>query len=266
MPSVLTMTVDHDAATPLWAQLAGILRKQIQAGKLPSGRIIPSESTLMQEHELARGTVRKAIDVLVAEAWSNASRDAALSFASSGAVTVATTRGAVATFPYREGRVVTDARWGSMDDWPEWRFLRDVDRETTPDGRGRPLAIYDWPSGRIRVATMRLNADSQVVRKLGRDLEPDSLLKVEPEVSDRRPERLGPGPFPGAYDDFLCRPRRTTLSASDLMMCGCCVQFTHQRHRGTTLPTRQYPKTSGQFPRSSRTLVGKNARQAAKSV
>ena len=64
---MLTVTVDHDAATPLWAQLADILRGQIQAGKLPSGRVIPSESTLMQEHELARGTVRKAIDVLVAE-------------------------------------------------------------------------------------------------------------------------------------------------------------------------------------------------------
>ena len=64
---MLLVTVDHDAATPLWAQLADILRKQIRAGKLPSGRVIPSESTLMQEHEVARGTVRKAIDALVAE-------------------------------------------------------------------------------------------------------------------------------------------------------------------------------------------------------
>ena len=67
MPSVLLVTVDHDAATPLWAQLADILRKQIQAGKLPSGRVIPSESTLMQEHGVARGTVRKAIDALEEE-------------------------------------------------------------------------------------------------------------------------------------------------------------------------------------------------------
>lgn len=67
MPRVLIVTVDHDAATPLWAQLADILRQQISTGKLPSGRVIPSESTLMQEHEVARGTVRKAIDVLVAE-------------------------------------------------------------------------------------------------------------------------------------------------------------------------------------------------------
>lgn len=67
MPSVITVPVDHDAATPLWQQLADILRKQIERGKLPSGRVIPSETTLMQQHGLARGTVRKAIDALAEE-------------------------------------------------------------------------------------------------------------------------------------------------------------------------------------------------------
>jgi GntR family transcriptional regulator len=63
--------VDHDAETPLWLQLAAILRAQIRSGKLPPGRIIPSETTLMQEHGLARGTVRKAIDTLVDEGLVN---------------------------------------------------------------------------------------------------------------------------------------------------------------------------------------------------
>jgi GntR family transcriptional regulator len=65
MPSVIVVFVDHDAATPLWRQLADILRSQIESGELESGRVMPSEATLMQEHELARGTVRKALDVLV---------------------------------------------------------------------------------------------------------------------------------------------------------------------------------------------------------
>jgi DNA-binding GntR family transcriptional regulator len=56
--------VDHDAETPLWQQLAAILREEIQSGKLPPGRVMPSETTLMQEHDLSRGTVRKAIDAL----------------------------------------------------------------------------------------------------------------------------------------------------------------------------------------------------------
>ena len=65
------VTVDHEAETPLWQQLASILRMQIQSGELPPGRVIPSESTLMQQHGLARGTVRKAIDALVEEGLVN---------------------------------------------------------------------------------------------------------------------------------------------------------------------------------------------------
>ena len=65
------VSVDHDAETPLWLQLATILRAQIQSGELPPGRVMPSETTLMQEHGLARGTVRKAIDALVDEGLVN---------------------------------------------------------------------------------------------------------------------------------------------------------------------------------------------------
>jgi GntR family transcriptional regulator len=65
------VSVDHDAETPLWQQLASILRAQIQSGELPPGRVMASEATLMQEHGLARGTVRKAIDALVQEGLVN---------------------------------------------------------------------------------------------------------------------------------------------------------------------------------------------------
>jgi DNA-binding GntR family transcriptional regulator len=63
--------VDHDAETPLWIQLADIIREQIQSGELAPGRVVPSETTLMQEHGLARGTVRKAIDALADEGLVN---------------------------------------------------------------------------------------------------------------------------------------------------------------------------------------------------
>jgi DNA-binding GntR family transcriptional regulator len=68
---VLLVPVDHDAETPLWRQLADLLRSQIQSGELQAGRVMPSETTLMQEHDLARGTVRHAIDVLVEEGLVN---------------------------------------------------------------------------------------------------------------------------------------------------------------------------------------------------
>ena len=58
------MSIDPDAATPLWRQLADILRAKIESGELPAGRIMPSENTLSQEFGLARGTVVKALDSL----------------------------------------------------------------------------------------------------------------------------------------------------------------------------------------------------------
>jgi DNA-binding GntR family transcriptional regulator len=61
------VSIDPGAATPLWRQLADILRAQIESGELPAGRIVPSENTLSQQHGLARGTVVKALDALERE-------------------------------------------------------------------------------------------------------------------------------------------------------------------------------------------------------
>jgi hypothetical protein len=97
--------------------------------------------------------------------------------------------------------VVADVRWGSMGNWPEWRFRSDAGRETTWTREGDHTRYVIGLQARIRVATVRWKADSQMVRKFGRDPEHDILLKVELEASDRRSEWLGPGPFPGAYDD-----------------------------------------------------------------
>ena len=58
------MSIDHGAATPVYQQLAAILRARITSGELPPGRVLPSESTLMQEHGIARETARKAVRVL----------------------------------------------------------------------------------------------------------------------------------------------------------------------------------------------------------
>jgi GntR family transcriptional regulator len=58
------MTVDHRDPTPLYLQLAAILRGQIQSGQLTKDAVLPSESYLQQEHRLSRVTVRRAISVL----------------------------------------------------------------------------------------------------------------------------------------------------------------------------------------------------------
>jgi DNA-binding GntR family transcriptional regulator len=61
------VSIDPGAATPLWRQLADILKAQIESGELPAGRVMPSETRLSQQHGLARGTVVKALDSLERE-------------------------------------------------------------------------------------------------------------------------------------------------------------------------------------------------------
>jgi len=56
--------VDHLDETPLHVQLAAILRRAIKSGEYGPRDVLPSESQLMQEHGVARGTVRQAIETL----------------------------------------------------------------------------------------------------------------------------------------------------------------------------------------------------------
>ncbi len=59
------MTIDHLSGTPVYQQLAEILRGKIAAGELEPDRPLPSLVTLMQEYGVARGTAAKAVKVLV---------------------------------------------------------------------------------------------------------------------------------------------------------------------------------------------------------
>jgi DNA-binding GntR family transcriptional regulator len=61
------VTVDHFDATPLYVQLAAILRRAIETGELQPRKAVPSESYLMGEHGVSRGTVRHALDILRSE-------------------------------------------------------------------------------------------------------------------------------------------------------------------------------------------------------
>ena len=67
LPTVGHVTIDHLSGTPVYVQLAALLRAAIESGELPPDRPLPSYITLMQEHGVARGTVAKAVRVLVDE-------------------------------------------------------------------------------------------------------------------------------------------------------------------------------------------------------
>lgn len=56
--------IDPLSSVPVYVQLASILSKQIESGILQPDRPIPSESTLRQEYGVARGTARKAVELL----------------------------------------------------------------------------------------------------------------------------------------------------------------------------------------------------------
>lgn len=61
------MTIDHLGGTPVYQQLAAILRGQIESGELEPDRPLPSLVTLVQTYGVARETARKAVKVIVAE-------------------------------------------------------------------------------------------------------------------------------------------------------------------------------------------------------
>ena len=57
--------IDYDAPTPVYRQLAEILRGRIADGTYQAGRRLPSITGLVQEFGVAQLTARKALRVLV---------------------------------------------------------------------------------------------------------------------------------------------------------------------------------------------------------
>ena len=58
------MEIDHESATPVYEQLAGILRNMIKSGEIPSDRPLPSVKRLMQTYGVAQGTAERAVGIL----------------------------------------------------------------------------------------------------------------------------------------------------------------------------------------------------------
>ncbi|MFE8013631.1 GntR family transcriptional regulator [Streptomyces antibioticus] len=61
--------LDRDAMTPLYVQLAGVLRDRIRTGGIPVGRRLPSQAELEVETGglVSRRTIKSAIEVLAGE-------------------------------------------------------------------------------------------------------------------------------------------------------------------------------------------------------
>jgi len=58
------VSIDPESATPVYVQLADILRRGIEDGTYPPNRALPSIRTLQQTYGIADGTVQKALGIL----------------------------------------------------------------------------------------------------------------------------------------------------------------------------------------------------------
>ena len=61
--------IDRESITPMYMQLASVLRERIRSGEIPVGRRIPSHYELEQQTggAVSRRTIKSAIEALVAE-------------------------------------------------------------------------------------------------------------------------------------------------------------------------------------------------------
>jgi DNA-binding GntR family transcriptional regulator len=57
-------SIESDGPVPKYIQLADILEQRIVAGELQPNKPLPSEKFLMAEYGVARGTARRAVEVL----------------------------------------------------------------------------------------------------------------------------------------------------------------------------------------------------------
>jgi DNA-binding GntR family transcriptional regulator len=56
--------IDREGMTPLYVQVADDIAGRIERGELAPNRLIPSEHRIVQEYGVARGTARRALQLL----------------------------------------------------------------------------------------------------------------------------------------------------------------------------------------------------------
>ena len=64
---ILLSALSMDSDIPLYSQLVSIVKRNITAGTLSAGELLPSEAELCRTFDISRSTVRQAIGYLEAE-------------------------------------------------------------------------------------------------------------------------------------------------------------------------------------------------------
>jgi len=63
------MEIDRFDPTPIYQQVARVVRDRIKSGELKPRDAIPSESSMVADHGIARDTARAAVALLREEGW-----------------------------------------------------------------------------------------------------------------------------------------------------------------------------------------------------
>jgi GntR family transcriptional regulator len=58
------VTIDHEGSTPVYLQVAALLRAMIESGEIPADRPLPSVKSMMQTYGVAQGTAERAVRIL----------------------------------------------------------------------------------------------------------------------------------------------------------------------------------------------------------
>lgn len=67
--NVAVMEIDRFDPTPIYMQVARVIRERIKSGELQPRDPIPSESRMVADHGVARDTARQAVALLRREGW-----------------------------------------------------------------------------------------------------------------------------------------------------------------------------------------------------
>jgi DNA-binding GntR family transcriptional regulator len=63
------MDIDRFDPTPIYRQVARVIREQIKSGELRPRDPVPSESRMVSQHGIARDTARQAVALLRTQGW-----------------------------------------------------------------------------------------------------------------------------------------------------------------------------------------------------
>lgn len=67
--NVLVMEIDRFDPTPIYKQVARVIRGKIESGELRPKDPVPSESKMVSDYGIARDTARQAVALLRSEGW-----------------------------------------------------------------------------------------------------------------------------------------------------------------------------------------------------